>query len=179
MKNISQINNTDDSDKLWDNFVAGDMYSFRQIYQLNYQFLYDFGIKYMSVEETEDCIQNLFLYLLNQRKSIARIKDIKSYLFISLRNSIFKQLKKRNKQIQINETEFNIVETDEFSNENLFNQLVKLLLKLSPREHQMVRMKYYHGYRNIEIATKLDIDYQTVRNTLGNAIKKMKAIPNT
>jgi RNA polymerase sigma factor (sigma-70 family) len=96
-----------------------------------------------------------------------------------LRNSIFKQLKKRNEQVQINETVFNLVETEEVSNENMFNQLVKLLLKLSPREHQMVRMKYYQGYRNIEIATKLDIDYQTVRNTLGNAIKKMKAIPNT
>jgi len=163
-------------EKLWENFISGDMVSFRQLYQLHYDFLFTYGLKYVSQEEIEDSIQNLFLYLLQNRSAISKIKDVKSYLFISLRNNIFKILKKKYKHVEVNDNEFVILEEYNEDKENLFEELVKLLKKLSPREYEIVQLKYYQGYKNMEIATLLNLDYQTVRNTLGNAIKKMRVI---
>jgi len=159
---------------LWKQFTKGDMASFHKIYENNYQNLYNFGLNYLAPDEVEDCIQNLFLYILQHRKSIKRIKKVEAYLFISFRNQISK-IKKSKLIFQQIDADLNI-EQSPYSKESIIGELLNLLENLSPRENEIIHLKYYQDFKNIEIAELLGIEYQTVRNTLNNALKRLRTV---
>lgn len=52
----------------------------------------------------------------------------------------------------------------------------QLLSTLGETEREIVVMKYREGYRNIEIASRLDMNPSTVSTKLANALAKMRAI---
>lgn len=158
---------------LWQQFIDGDMVSFRKIYIDNYQNLYNYGIQYLSSNEVEDCIQNLFLKLLQKRKSYKVVKNVNSYLFISFRNQIIRS--KQKKKIVFQEL-VNDVRADSISTikDNIFTEVTSLLKKLSPREYEVIQLKYFNNLKSKEIAETLNIENQTVRNTITNAFKKLR-----
>lgn len=163
---------------LWQQFTKGDMGSFHKIYKANYQHLYNFGLNYLEPNEVEDCIQNLFLYILQHRKSIAIVNNVEAYLFISFRNQIRKTNKSNKIVFQQIDSRISIADQNTYSiKESMLNELHFFLKKLSPRENEIIALKYYQGFKNIEIADSLGIEYQTVRNTLNNAIKKLRKLP--
>jgi len=46
--------------------------------------------------------------------------------------------------------------------------------KLGARQKEIIYMKYFSGLNNKEIAEVLGVSYQTVRNTLCNALKNIR-----
>ena len=160
-------------EQLWTEFIKGDMVSFRIIYETHYKILYNFGLKYLSDYEVEDCIQSMFLYILQHRKSSATVKNVKAYLLTSLRNSIFKY--KKNKELNYSFIE-NLLVTEQvsISKEKLTAEVQNILQKLTPRENEIIKLKYFQNYKNKEIAELLGVKYQTVRNILHNAFTKIR-----
>jgi len=174
--NISQNNSTINSqEQLWNSFINGDMASFQTIYNSNYQMLYNFGKRYLSSSEIEDCIHDTFLNILNYKNQNTEVKNVKAYLFKSFRNQIFKV--KKNSKLEFNLIEGTIpYEEDDHSKEIILKDLKKLIEKLSPREREIVYLKYFQNFNNFEISETLDIKYQTVRNILAGAIKKLRTL---
>lgn len=173
---MSNFNIYDKSSKtpeqLWTDFINGDMTSFRQIYSLFYQPLYNFGLSYVEKDIAENCIQDMFLYILQHRANLKNIKNVKAYLYKSFRNQLYKNAKAQKLILQALEKDFYFEKS-----ENIFAEVItKLIKKLSNREQEIVKLKYYQNYKNKEIATALNIEYQTVRNTLHNAIQKMRIL---
>jgi len=166
------INST--PEELWKQFYAGDMRSFRKLYQDFYQPLYNYGLKYLEKNEVEDCIQDLFLYILQHRNNKVTVKNVNAYLFKSYRNLLSKKAKRIALE-KIKEDLMSIKAESCCKNEGIITEfLQELLNRLSPREQEIMQLKYYKNLKNKEIAIRLDIEYQTVRNTLANAIKKMR-----
>ncbi len=156
----------------WDAFVKGDMSSFRQIYADFYPILYRYGLLYLDKQDTENLIQDLFLYILQKRDSLKKVDNVKAYLITSYKHRIFKLLKSKNISLESLPVELKVEAKD-----NIWTEILqKIMQKLSPREQEIVRLKYYQNYRNKEIASFLDIEYQTVRNILHNAVKKMRIL---
>ena len=177
MNFISKHKKQKNAEQLWTAFVKGDMPSFRVIYETHYQLLYNFGLKYLQESEVEDCIQSMFLYILQHRKSSSKVKNVKAYLTVSLRNTIFKF--KKNKEFNYVFIEnLLIAEQVSISKEKLVIEVQKILAKLTPRENEIIKLKYFQNYKNMEIAEHLGIKYQTVRNILHNAFKKIKQDSN-
>ncbi|UMB55121.1 sigma-70 family RNA polymerase sigma factor [Lutibacter sp. A64] len=174
--NNSQNNSTINSqEQLWNSFINGDMASFQTIYNSNYQMLYNFGKRYLSSSEIEDCIHDTFLNILNYKNQNTEVKNVKAYLFKSFRNQIFKV--KKNSKLEFNLIEGTIpYEEDDHSKEIILKDLKKLIKKLSPREREIVYLKYFQNFNNFEISETLDIKYQTVRNILAGAIKKLRTL---
>jgi len=174
MANKQQNNSAQSSEVLWQNFCAGDMPSFRVLYNNYYQPLYNYGLKYLAKNEVEDCIQDLFLYILQHRETIAKVHNVNGYLFRSYRNQLSK--KANAKRIIFEKLENNMAKEIENSpQEDFITELLQSLIsKLSPREQEIVQLRYFKSLKNKEIAISLNIDYQTVRNTLSNAIQKMR-----
>lgn len=177
MAKTSNILKDKSQEQLWMLFVEGDMHAFNLIYSAHYQMLHNFGVKFLSHSEIEDAIHDTFLNLLNYKKSLKEVNNVKGYLFKCLRNQIFK-IKKSNK------LEFSLVEetlqVDEQNNdkEEAIIELKKIIKQLSPREREIVYLKYFQQFNNKEIAELLDIKYQTVRNILANAIIKLRTLGN-
>ena len=168
------INNIDLTNELWLLFLEGDTKAFHHIYNSHYQMLYNFGLKFLKPAKVEDCIHDTFLNILNYKENIKEIKNVKAYLFRSFRNQAIKIIKANN-------LEFNLIDStipyeEDISNkEELLSELKKSILQLSSREREIIYLKYFQGFNNMEISELLDIKYQTVRNILAKAIKKLRA----
>ena len=175
MEKIATLLKDKSQEQLWQLFIDGDMHAFNLIYSNHYQMLHNFGIKFLSHSEIEDAIHDTFLNLLNYKKSLKEVNNVKAYLFKCLRNQIFK-IKKSNK------FEFTLIEgaiqsdTETHDKEKVLVELKKIIKQLSPREREIVYLKYFQHFNNKEISGLLDIKYQTVRNILANAIIKLRAL---
>ena len=177
-KQISPLNiskTQDDHQRLWALFVEGDSVAFNTIYNFYYQMLYNFGSRFLDASEVEDCMHDTFLNILKYKNSARDVTNVKAYLFKCFRNQIYKFKKKR-------KLEFNLIEgtvpyeEDNRDTELLLSRLKEIINKLSPREREIVYLKYFQGFNNIEISELLEINYQTVRNILANAIKKLRVL---
>ena len=165
-----------DQELLWKKFLENDMTAFHEIYRENYQILFSYAMRfYYDKSSAEDCLQTMFLNILNSREKLPKVKNVKAYLMKSLRNQIL-----NSKRTKIDD--FPLIADSEFDfkkkglDENVYRQLKDLINKLSPRERELVYLKYFHGFRSTEISTLLNIEYQTVRNILANAIAKMRKL---
>ncbi len=176
LKNINNNKNKSNSiEELWPLFLKGDMKAFHDIYSFHYQMLYNFGLKFLKPAKVEDCIHDTFLNILNYKENIKNVKNVKAYLFKSFRNQAIKT-------INSNKLDFNLIEgtitqeEDNSDKEKVLAELKKLILKLSPREREIIYLKYFQEFNNQEITELLGIKYQTVRNILAGAIKKMRVL---
>lgn len=137
--------------------------------------LYNFGKRFLDPSEVEDCIHDTFLDILKYKNSAKKVSNVKAYLFKCFRNQIYKF--KKNSSVEFDLIEGTIpYEEDNEDKEALLKQLKKIIKKLSPREREIVYLKYFQGFNNIEISELLDINYQTVRNILAKAIKKLRVL---
>jgi RNA polymerase sigma factor (sigma-70 family) len=172
LQNSSNKNSQED---LWKLFMKGDMNAFHKIYDFHYQMMYNFGLRYINSNEVTDCVHDTFLNMIHYKDTISEVTNVKAYLFKSLRNHIYKvkKLKKR---------EFDLIdgtiayEEDNADKEKVLNELKLIIEKLSPREKEIIYLKYFQGFNNFEISELLDIKYQTVRNILAVAIKKLRKL---
>lgn len=176
LKNInSNKNKSSSTEELWLLFLNGDMQAFHDIYSFHYQMLYNFGLKFLKPEKVEDCIHDTFLNILNYKTTISEVKNVKAYLFKSFRNRAYKL-------INSNKLDFNLVEgnipshDDDYDNEKSIIVLKQLIEQLSPREREIIYLKYFQEFNNMDISEMLGIKYQTVRNILSGAIKKMRVL---
>ena len=171
-KNRHFIDNKEIYRLLWIDFIKGNMVSFRKIYADFYPLLYNFGSLYLDKEEVENAIQDLFLYILQRRNTIKKVENVKAYLITSYKHRVFKILKSKSISLESLELQLKIEPQD-----NIWEDLLKKIIrKLTPREREIVELKYYQNYRNREIASYLNIEYQTVRNILHHAIQKMRLL---
>lgn len=176
----------DSSEKsLWHLFVEGDVNAFATLFKTYYTPLHNYGVKISGNSSlTEDCLQSFFVYLYDSRKNLGSITQIKGYLFVSFRRSLFRYLKKERK-FTTYETIFENSSDFEFSPEELMVEqefsktkvktLTNLLNNLSTRQREVIYLKYYSSLSTQEISEVMDISYQSVLNTLQKAFTKLRS----
>lgn len=174
-----------DDHQLWERIRNEDKYCLSALYCRYHPRLFKYGFKIVQNDEfNKDCIQELFLTIWEQRKTVSEVHSVNSYLFVSMRRTIFNKLRKNRNQVKRNtlfSEELSDYESDietliinkEFENE--FNdQLKNALCDLSNRQKEIIELKYLDGLSNSEIANLLQINRQSVYNHVSEAIKQLK-----
>lgn len=152
------------------------------IFRKYYSGLYNYGLKISGFKDiTKDAIQDLFIQLWNSRKNLTSIKDLRAYLFRSLRNNLLRDLKAIGK---ISTLEENNDQWIEFSHEDLLilkekgSELGKTvsisLNKLPTRQKEIIFLRFYNDLSYKEIAQVLDISYKTVKNHTYQALNSLR-----
>ena len=91
---MEQTNNS--TDTLLASFQAGNMAAFSQLYDLHINILFNYGLKLtIDKELLKDCIHEIFVKLYTKKDELGTIDNLKSYLFISLKNKLCDELRKR------------------------------------------------------------------------------------
>ncbi|MBX2842956.1 MAG: sigma-70 family RNA polymerase sigma factor [Flammeovirgaceae bacterium] len=169
---------------LWKEFKEGDKTAFSKIFNQNIKILYKYGSKFTpNGEIVEDCIQDLFLDLWRNRKTIGETDSIKNYLLGALRRRI---IRKTQKSRQLN-TDVELENYDFQLEINTEDHLIKAELKeegkeklkgamenLSKRQKEAIYMKYFHEMNYDEISQALNINYQSARNLIYGGLKTLK-----
>lgn len=171
-----------DESKLWSEVLQGKRQALASLFHLYHQTLFTYGYRIISNEEfIEDCIQELFLTIWEKHDAISQAKSVKTYLFISMRRTIFKNLRKQknqqNRNIKYAEEKVNQSSIEDFLIEIEYQKkLEEALNSLSKRGREVIYLKYYNGMSNSEIASLMKIQRQSVYNHVSEAISEMKQL---
>ena len=169
---------------VWEFFIRGDKEAFATLFKTYYTVFHAYGLKISGNKElTEDCLQEFFVYLFQNRKNLNKVTSINSYLFISFRRAVFKAIEKQRKR-GYNTIEVDVIVGFKLSPEELLikktstternSLLVKIINSLSEREREVIYLKYYNELKTPEIAEVMNISYQSVQNTLQKAFAKFR-----
>lgn len=128
-------------------------------------------------EIAEEIVSDAFVSLWNQRKRISEIRDLKSYLYILVRNGSISYLRKMHgrKEICIDDIqEFHMLpvtgpETEDIT-EDILNQINKAIDQLPPKCKMVFTLAKIQGMKYKEISEILDISVKTINNHIANAL---------
>lgn len=172
----------DKSQIKWKQFISGDEDSYCWIYKTYAQKLYQYGLCFTSdTEQVKDCMQDVFIYLYNNRAKLELCDNIKFYLFAAFKNNLLKAI--REKSISENLAEdipFLIeltVEEQYIQNEHYVNESKKvgnLLSLLSSRQKEIIYYRFIQGMSMEEICDQMALNYQSAQNLIQRALKKMR-----
>jgi RNA polymerase sigma factor (sigma-70 family) len=168
----------------WLLFLQGDKHAFSEIYLAFHDDLYRYGIKLTRNPETvNDCIQDLFLKLWKNRKNLKPVREIKPYLFRSLRNHIVDILELEKQTLPIN-MEVKEMYALEFNAEDFMissqieketqEKIISLLNLLPERMRHAIYLRYFEEMEFENISQVMNLNVQSVRNTICRGLKAMR-----
>lgn len=171
--------------KIWQSIKKGNENAFSIVFQHYYNHIYNYGLTLTNDDELiKDVIQDVFINIWYYRKRLGDINSIKIYLLTSFRRSLMKKISKQKRSksdhISIKSEYLNNEPSTEdvIINEQISTSKIKFLkqhiAKLSARQQEVIHLKFYHGLENQEIKEVMSLNYQSVRNLLHEAIKKLK-----
>ncbi len=162
---------------------SSDMVAFDTIYNKYCRKLNNFVLKYIKDEkDAEEIVQDVFVKLWESRSKINMYSSFDSFLFTITYNTTISLLRKK-----VNESKYldhlksiqHITESDEIINELHYKELNKkvyaLLEHIPPRQKEIFLLSREDGLTHQEIAEKLDISPNTVKNHLVKALGFLKS----
>ena len=180
---MEQTNNS--TDTLLASFQAGNMAAFSQLYDLHINILFNYGLKLtIDKELLKDCIHDIFVKLYTKKDELGTIDNLKSYLFISLKNKLCDELRKRMHMSDtaiedVNAVAPTDVEDDYMEEEqrkNEFSLVKRLLDQLSPRQREALTLYYIEEKKYEDICEIMNMNYQSVRNLMHRGLTKLRSL---
>lgn len=169
---------------LWNKLKAGDRNAFEQLFRRYYKDLYRYGIKFCGDRQrVEDQIQNLFLKIWERKENLGDVKGVKTYLWVALRRDLITVIKKedhrrKNEPHVLSEHSFSL-SVEEFIIKSEQKKIQKLQIEetlktLSPRQREVLYLRFYEGMSYEEIVEIMSVNYQVARNYLYKGLQSLK-----
>ncbi len=171
----------------WIAFQQGDQRAYSRIYQAYFTRLYNYGNKFTSDKSlVEDCIQDLFIRLWQNRSQHVVPASVRNYLFKSLRNILFNKITSRKETLasmeEDNDMAFQLVLSPEMDIiqvhdlEERHRQLTRALEELTQRQKEALFLKFYEGLSYEEISQVISI---TVKGTYKLVARALEVLHNS
>lgn len=164
--------------------ARGDQKQFRQLMESTSDELFLFALSFLRKREiAEEIVSDVFVKTWQNRSELEKIKNLKAYLFVSVKNACLSQIRKdkKDKIVSIDGLEdfwFIPVEgpENEYIDKELLEQINKAIDKLPPKCKLAFTLAKINGMRYREIADVMNVSEKTVNNHLVYAIKKISEI---
>ena len=102
---ITCVKEQSSDSELWESFKTGSEAAFVEIYNIHFQTLYSFGRNFTSQTGlVKDCLQEVFISIRDKRSTLPKVRSIKAYLLMCLRNKLISDIKKKKKTVQLSQT---------------------------------------------------------------------------
>jgi RNA polymerase sigma factor (sigma-70 family) len=177
-----------EDEKIWNDFRAGDNQAYATIYRTYAKQLLAYGMRFSTDRElVKDCVQNVFVHIYEIRSRLKETDNIKLFLFIALKNSLFRLFEK--------EQEFSRIDTLEpvfsvdYSNEDQLEEeendrereekVLRIFEALTPRQKEVIYYRYMEEMDFDEISKIMQMNYISLQNLIQRSINKArKAFPD-
>ncbi|MFV0269630.1 MAG: RNA polymerase sigma factor [Draconibacterium sp.] len=170
---------------LWKRFKDGDDDALTSLFTTYAHSLFSYGIAIVADEAlVKDSIQEVFIQLINRRKELIVSEQSHVYLFKSLRNKIFEELRtskrkqailnsiKRDYNSQEDAIENRIIASEE--NLHIKEKIERAFETLTSRQREAIFLRYTEALDYDEIASLLNIDIASARTLVYRALKSVK-----
>lgn len=161
----------------------GDVIAFDNIYEMYSKRLYGFVLRYVKQkEDAEGIVQEVFIKIWETRNKIDIYASFDSFIFTIAYNTTINVLRKR-----VNEHKFHdrlksvqqITEADQIIDDIYFKEinthLQSVIDKLTPRQKEIFQLCREVGLTHEEIAKKLNISVNTVKNHMVTTLAFIKS----
>jgi RNA polymerase sigma-70 factor (ECF subfamily) len=166
-----------DEHELWEEIRRGSQTALKVVFTKYYKVLYNYGVKMADIAVVEDCIQEVFVSIINSGPKLGSINSMKFYLLLSLRRKIVETLKK-NKRLSLfsqnADYDFELSYEEQViqlqTKDELRHRLDEAIRKLPNRQKEAIFLRFYGSLSYAEVAQIMNLDYQSVRNLIFKAI---------
>lgn len=161
--------------------ARGDQRRFRQLMEITNDELFLFAMGFLHNKEVaEEVVSDVYVKIWNNRAKLENIKNLRSYLFVAVKNGCLTQLKKARKIPFVsldNISEFYLIPVDRQDdasiNDELISRIYLAIAKLPPKCKLAFSLAKINGMKRREIAEIMGISEKTVNNHLVLAVKKI------
>jgi RNA polymerase sigma-70 factor, ECF subfamily len=131
-----------------------------------------------SVDDAEDAVQEVFLRIVRQQDSLAKMRNVKAYLFTATRNAAFSILRRRRRSCELQESILSSVETDLAEHRSDLSaelaELRRAFAGLPVDQRETLVLKIYDGLTLKEIAKIVGASAGTVASRYRYGIAKLR-----
>lgn len=187
MNNNSIHNDRDESSFIWGDFKTGSSRAFLSLYDQYIDALFLFGSNFSKDENLiKDCIHDLFIDLYRYREKLSEARNVRYYLYSSLKRKIIKEKQKREgvrfydpdllsliEKEETPSTEYFMILNEE--QENQHHLILQALNKLSKHQQEILFLRFNQELDYSEIADLFHISVGTVRTLVYRALKMLRA----
>ena len=157
--------------------IKGNIEALEKVYRSHFTKVYNVASKYVPQHAVDDIVQEVFLKLWRNKKSVSTELPIEQQLFTITKNIVFNHLRKKvNEKKFLNQyktTDDKPLGADNYIDEKI--ELVKSLVnRLPKKQKQVFKMYRFEGLTHQEIASSLNISKNTVSNHLKAAMDFIK-----
>ncbi len=155
------------------NYYVDDMYTYAM---------------YLGFNEYDimDAIHDVFCNLCYRQKKLNEISNLKFYLFKSLKNRLIDISRNKKDKMDFNslaareflnsghknDTENRLIQKED--EEKIQNTIREILALLSPRQQEIIYLRYIQEYNYEQIAELMDINYENSRKLVYKAILSLR-----
>lgn len=171
---------------LIEKIVQGDETAFRKLFDLYYQKLLHLAIYFLHSKELgEEAVADVFYKVWQKKDSLAKINDIESYLYISVKNQALHYIRRTPviDKIPLELYTIDILPDENNPEDKLLDQEYKVLIQnainsLPEKCREVFRLMLSDKLKHKEIAQLLNISEKTVEAHITNAYKRIAQYVN-
>ncbi len=171
-----------DEAEAWSAMKSGDKRALIFFYTRYFNTLYDYGTRITrNTSLAEDCIQDLFTEFWSKREGLSDVKNIKYYLFKSLRRKIIYKLscdRKLSLGGDLVSFEIELSHKTHYLSQQINaetrGKVVELIKTLTPKQREAIFLIYYEELSYKESSLIMDLKIKTVYNLIHMAISKLR-----
>lgn len=158
---------------------ANDAYFY--IYKKLYAPLCSFAIYYLhNKEAADDIVQEVFVSLLDNKKKFSDYQELRYYMYKTVKNKSLNYIRHEFvKDGYCDDSVMSHMESDSFHRrmleEDVYSNLIFAIEKLPPKCKTVVKLTM-EGYKTTEIAEKLSITSDTVKEHKSNAKNRLREV---
>ncbi len=162
--------------------AEGDENAFRFLFESYSDRVFGVALAYTRVPQmAEEVVQDIFLKLWTRRSELPSISKLESYIFIIARNHILNLLRniaREKAMLQEHRHQWEDVHAAAAETVYMHKQSQQVfeeaLLRLPPQQRTVFMLHRKHGLRLHEVADRLSLSRNTVRNHLARAMASIR-----
>lgn len=174
-----------DLKNLWEKVLSGDKDALGRLFNQCFDSLYGYGYRITpDSENVRDAIQEIFFQVWKYRKKLSVPDSVEAYLFISLRRELLNKKKASQRRDDI-DNKYYLEEFDALISYNNWNEILNLeeedskklkrsIENLTPRQREVIYLKFYEGFSTEELSQILDLHAQSIYNLVFSAINQLR-----
>lgn len=171
--------------ELWEKLCQGDKKALATLFNDHFDALYSYGYRIIpNTDLVRDSIQEVFYNLWKYRNNLDHPDSVEAYLFISLRRQLFRRKKNINRREDVDKKYFS-EEFDALLNYQVWQETLDLregkngdlkeaVTELTPRQREVIYLKYFEGLSTTELADVLQIRAQSIYNLVHDALENLR-----